>query len=87
MRKTRKMMMRPLMLLSRSLTRKVLLIRAAKEMMMSLRLRMCQTSLQRMLRTRRRKKRARSTGPMRVSSRMAKIMPEMISPKMLWRTF
>jgi hypothetical protein len=40
-----------------------------------------------MLKTRRRKKRARSKGPMRVSSRMAKIMPEITSLKMLWRTF
>lgn len=86
-RKTRKRTMSPLMELMRSLMRKLQLMRTGKDMMMSLRLRKCPTRQQRMLKKKRRKRRARLRWPMRESNRKAKIMPQITSLKMLWRTF
>jgi hypothetical protein len=45
---------------------------------------MCPT--RQLLKIRRRKRRAREVGPMRVSSMKTKIMPQITSPRMLRRT-
>jgi len=84
MKKTRKTVMSPLMLLMRSLTRRLLPLRSVKAMMMTLRLKMYQ--IRQLLKIRRRKRRARKVGPMRVSSKKTKIMPQITSPRMLRKT-
>jgi hypothetical protein len=46
---------------------------------------MCPT--RRLLKIRRRKRRARKVGMMRESSKKTKKIPQTTSPKMLWKTF